>query len=43
MVGQSGNRLFAGDFDGETRTRAGDTTIFSRVLSRRVVGVPAER
>ena len=26
------NRLFAGDLDGETRTRTGDTTIFSRVL-----------
>ncbi len=23
---------FAGNFDGETRTRTGDTTIFSRVL-----------
>jgi site-specific recombinase XerD len=27
---------------GETRTRTGDTTIFSRVLSRRVLGVTAE-
>jgi hypothetical protein len=26
------NRLFAGNLDGETRTRTGDTTIFSRVL-----------
>jgi hypothetical protein len=26
------NPLFAGDLDGETRTRTGDTTIFSRVL-----------
>jgi hypothetical protein len=28
------NRLFAGDLDGETRTRTGDTTIFSRVVVR---------
>jgi hypothetical protein len=26
------NRLFAGDLDGETRTRTGDTTIFSRAV-----------